>query len=151
MLTSPLPEGHFDLIFYHPPYWDIVRYSDSPKDLSTCRTLEDFECKLNRSIERLHKVVRSGGVLAVLIGDKRKEGNYYALLRTLLSNSNIGQLKAIIIKVQHNCSSDRVFYGSRNPFMIPIMIATIRLTMASLSHIDRRFGFLMNISPKLNN
>jgi len=120
ILTNPLPEKQFDLVWYHPPYWDIIRYSDNPKDLSKCRTLEDFEFKLNQSVERLYKALRPGGLLVILIGDKRKEGTYYALFKTLLLNKNIGELKAIIIKVQHNCSSDRVFYGSRNPFMIPI-------------------------------
>jgi len=120
ILTSPLPEKQFDLVWYHPPYWDIIRYSDNPKDLSNCPTLEDFEFKLNQSIERLYRVVRPSGILAILIGDKRKEGNYYALFRTLLLNRNIGQLKAIIIKVQHNCRSDRMVYNSRNPFLIPI-------------------------------
>jgi len=120
ILSSPLPEKQFDLVWYHPPYWDIIHYSDNPKDLSSCRTLEDFEFKFNQSVEKLVQAVKHGGILAILIGDKRKEGNYYALFRTLLLNRNIGQLKAIIIKVQHNCSSDRVFYGLRNPFMIPI-------------------------------
>jgi len=120
ILTNPLPEKQFDLVWYHPPYWDIIRYSDNPKDLSKCRTLEDFEFKLNQSVERLYKALRPGGLLVILIGDKRKEGTYYALFKTLLLNKNIGELKAIIIKVQHNCSSDRTAYNSRNAFLIPI-------------------------------
>lgn len=120
ILSRPLPEKQFDLVWYHPPYWNIIRYSDNPQDLSTCPTLEEFECKLNQSVERLYRVVRPSGILAILIGDKRKEGTYYALFKSLLLNRNIGQLKAIIIKVQHNCFSDRVIYSSRNPFMIPI-------------------------------
>lgn len=120
ILSRPLPEKQFDLVWYHPPYWNIIRYSDNPQDLSTCPTLEEFECKLNQSVERLYRVVRPSGILAILIGDKRKEGTYYALFKSLLLNRNIGQLKATIIKVQHNCFSDRVIYSSRNPFMIPI-------------------------------
>ena len=120
ILTNPLPEKQFDLVWYHPPYWDIIRYSDNPKDLSKCRTLEDFEFKLNQSVERLYKALRPGGLLVILIGDRRKEGTYYALFKTLLLNKNIGELKAIIIKVQHNCSSDRTAYNSRNAFLIPI-------------------------------
>ena len=53
ILSSPLPETQFDLLWYHPPYWDIIRYSDNPNDLSTCPTLKDFESKLNQSVERL--------------------------------------------------------------------------------------------------
>ena len=120
ILENQLPEKQFDLAWYHPPYWDIIRYSDNPKDLSNCDTLHDFEVKLNQSVERLSQTVRPGGIIAILIGDKRKSGNYYVLMRTLLLNKKIGQLKALIIKVQHNCRSDRRFYNSNNPFLIPI-------------------------------
>jgi hypothetical protein len=58
--------------------------------------------------------------MAVLTGDKRKCGQYYALFRTFLINENIGQLKTIIIKNEHNCKRDRVAYDNRNPFLIPI-------------------------------
>ncbi|MFC1828059.1 hypothetical protein ACFL0O_00420 [Thermodesulfobacteriota bacterium] len=120
ILESSLPENKFDMVWYHPPYWDIIRYSNNPKDLSNCETLHDFENKLNQSVERLSQTVKPGGIMAILIGDKRKSGNYYALFRTLLFNKKIGQLKALIIKIQHKCKSDRFFYNTNNPFLIPI-------------------------------
>ena len=120
ILSGQLPDKKFDLVWYHPPYWNIIRYSDNPKDLSNCRTLGEFEFKLRQSVERLSQALRPRGILAILIGDKRKHGNYFALFRTLLLNSEIGQLKAIIIKIQHNCHSDWKKYGSKNPFLIPI-------------------------------
>jgi hypothetical protein len=120
ILSGALPEKQFDMVFYHPPYWDIVRYSDDPKDLSNCPTFEDFELKLIGSVERLFQALKPGGVLAVLIGDKRKDGKYYALFRSLLMNKSIGQLRAILIKVQYNCRSDRKAYHTQNPFLIPI-------------------------------
>ena len=120
VLQGSLPDNTFDLVWYHPPYWDLIQYSDNPKDLSKCPTLQDFEDKLNASVDRLAKVVRQGGIMAILIGDKRHNGSYHALLRTLLFNKSIGQLRAILIKVQHNCASERVIYSSKNPFLIPI-------------------------------
>ena len=34
LLTDPLP-GRFDFVWIHPPYWNIIRYSDgNPQDLS---------------------------------------------------------------------------------------------------------------------
>ena len=36
------------------------------------------------------------------------------------TNQNIAETKAIIIKVQHHCQSDKKEYGARNPFLIPI-------------------------------
>ena len=120
ILAGELPKRQFDMVWYHPPYWDIIRYSDNPQDLSNCPTLDDFESKLKQSVKRLFQSVKPGGIMAILIGDKRKDGNYYALFRTLLINQQIGQLKALIIKVQHNCRSDRKIYNSKNPFLIPI-------------------------------
>ena len=58
--------------------------------------------------------------MAILLGDKRKNGSYHVLIRTLLMNEKIGELKAIIIKIQHHCQSDKKEYGTRNPFLIPI-------------------------------
>jgi hypothetical protein len=120
ILTSPLPNKQFDLVYYHPPYWDIVHYSSNSQDLCNCKSFEDFESKLNQSVERISHNVKPGGIIAILIGDKRKAGKYYALFRTLMTNSNIGDLKAIIIKIQNNCRSDRQTYSSKNPFLIPI-------------------------------
>ena len=120
MLSDPLPEKQFDMVWYHPPYHDIVRYSDNPMDLSNCDSLDDFERKLVQSIERLFKAVRPGGILAILIGDKRKNGQYYPLFKSILNTGDIGTLKAIIIKIQHHCRSDRNVYPSSNPFLIPI-------------------------------
>jgi len=37
-------------------------------------------------VEKLFQAVNPGGILAVLIGDKRKGGKYYPLFRSLLSN-----------------------------------------------------------------
>jgi len=120
VLTGPLPEKQFDMVWYHPPYWDMIRYSGHDQDLSNCASLEEFEARLNRSVERLSGTLRPGGIMAILIGDKRKHGAYYPLLRTLLMNSKIKELRGIIIKIQHHCQSDKKEYGARNPFLIPI-------------------------------
>jgi len=120
ILTSPLPGRQFDMAWYHPPYWDIIQYSNDRRDLSNCGNLEDFEDKLNQSALRLFQTVKPGGILAILIGDKRKSGSYYPLMRSLLMNPGLGELRALIIKVQHHCRSDRKEYLAGNPFLIPI-------------------------------
>ena len=120
LMISPLPDKKYDMVWYHPPYWDIIRYSENRYDLSNARTIDEFESMLNLCVERLSTVVKPGGIMAVLIGDKRKSGQYYPLFRTLLMNDKIGQLKAIIIKIQHNCESDKRAYASRDPLFIPI-------------------------------
>ena len=120
ILSSDLPETKFDLVFYHPPYWDIIKYNEDSRDLSNCISLRDFEQRLVQSVERLAETVKPGGVMAILIGDKRRAGSYYVLMRKLLiENEKIGQLKSVIIKLQHNTASDRKSYFM-NPFLIPI-------------------------------
>ena len=120
LFSSDLPKERFDMVWFHPPYWDIIKYSDNPKDLSNCQSLAEFEEKLSAVVERLSSALKPGGIMAILIGDKRKNGEYFPLMRTLLGNHRIGQLKAIIIKIQHHCRSDRQNYSSKNPFLIPI-------------------------------
>jgi hypothetical protein len=119
ILTSQLPADRFDMAWYHPPYWDIIQYSGDRRDLCNCSTLEDYETRLNQSAERLFQAIKPGGILAILIGDKRKNGTYYPLMRSLLMNPGLAELRAIIIKVQHHCQSDRKEYAG-NPFLIPI-------------------------------
>jgi hypothetical protein len=120
ILTSTLPAKQFDMAWYHPPYWDIIQYSGDQRDLSNCPTLAEYERKLNQSAKRLFQAIKPGGILAILIGDKRKNGTYYPLIRSLLMNPGLGELRAIIIKVQHHCRSDRREYAASNPYLIPI-------------------------------
>jgi len=46
----------------------------------------------------------------VLIGDGRRKGRYTAIIKDVL-NAPCGEIRSVIIKVQHNCTSDRKQYG----------------------------------------
>ena len=96
----------------------MIRYSDKPKDLSNCPSIDDFDHKLTLSAKQLFQVLKLGGIMTIRIGDQRKNGRYYPLLRFLLDNPKIGTLKAILIKIQHNCQGDRISYPTDNPFLI---------------------------------
>ena len=61
-------------------------------------------------LERCYDALVPGGRLAVLIGDVRKRGQYTAIIKDVL-NFPHGELRSVIIKVQHNCTSDRKKYG----------------------------------------
>lgn len=92
----------------------------SPVTLAIARPLRSSNTSLNRSVERLYSAVRASGIVAILIGGKRRDGYYFALFKSLLTNEHIGELEVAIINMHDNCSSDRKQYGSRNPFLIPI-------------------------------
>lgn len=110
-----------DMVFLHPPYHDIIKYSGNmwgkphPNDLSRCASYEEFMDKLNFIVKKLFLALRKDGRLAVLVGDIREHGQFYSMQRDIMS---IGKLEATITKAQFNCVSDSRSY--KKPF-IPIV------------------------------
>lgn len=113
LLEHDPPTGA-DLVFLHPPYWNMIRYSDDPRDLSTCGDYSDFLEKLCCCLRRCYGSLKSGGRLAVLVGDHRRNGRYTAIVNDVL-NMQVGDLSSILIKVQHNCRSDSKQYSLKEP------------------------------------
>lgn len=54
----------------HPPYWDILKFSDNPEDLSNTATLDDFLKSFSEVIDNTTKVLEKNRYCAVVIGDK---------------------------------------------------------------------------------
>ena len=109
LIKQDLP-GKFDFVWIHPPYWNIIHYSNNPQDISSCNNYQEFRKLLFICLKRCFDSLRDGGRLAVLIGDVRKSGVYFALIKDVL-NFPFGEIRSIIIKVQHNCHSARKHYG----------------------------------------
>lgn len=112
-LTDEIPSGA-DFIFSHPPYWDIVKYENqrksySPNDLSNTMSYEEFIEKLNIVNEKIYHSLINGGRHAILIGDVRKKGKYYSIIKDM---KWFGELESHVIKVQHNCVSDNKVYAN---------------------------------------
>ena len=42
-------------VIYHPPYWDIIKFSDNEKDLSNCNSLEEFNQSFGEVIDNTSK------------------------------------------------------------------------------------------------
>ncbi len=108
-LTRQELPGRFDFVWIHPPYWNIVRYGSGSADLSNCEDYERFRELLMACLRRCYEALELGGRLAVLIGDVRRQGRYFAIVKDVL-NFPYGQLRSIIIKLQHHCTSDRKGY-----------------------------------------
>ncbi len=116
-----------EFIFWHPPYHNMIRYADNMfsaaeiekkygiyannVDLSQCRNWEDFIKKLNACMIKQFASLEKGGHMAVLMGDLKKKGKLYSML---LEMAKPGIIENILIKVQHNCMSDKVQYRSEN-------------------------------------
>ena len=118
-LTDEIPTGA-DFVFSHPPYWDIIKYqyqrnSYHQNDLSNKMSYEEFISKLNTVNEKIYHSLILGGRHVTLIGDIRKNGKYYSILKDM---TWFGELESHIIKIQHNCLSDNKIYSNHS--FIPI-------------------------------
>lgn len=98
---SFLEERDAKLMIFHPPYMDIVKFTDNPKDLSKIGDLETFlktfviVCK--NTLQHLAK----SRYFAVIIGDVYKNGEViplsFYLMDSIKRNFNV-KLKGIIVK-----------------------------------------------------
>lgn len=130
IMNCDIPERP-EFVFWHPPYWDIIQYSDvmykasdvmqkygyDPKrlDLSRIESWDDFVRAMNYAMMKQFSALENGGRMAVLMGDIKKKGRLYSMLAEIVKP---GTLENIIIKAQHNCFSDRTQYSGK---FIPIL------------------------------
>jgi len=71
--------GPYDFVWLHPPYFQMVRYSDDPRCLSNSANLDHFLTSLWQVIRNCTRVLSDNGKLAILMGDARIRGQYLAL------------------------------------------------------------------------
>lgn len=100
----PVRTGAADLVLVHPPYANIIRYTpDTPGDLSHLPA-SAFLAELATVARECRRVLRPGGVCAVLIGDTRQQGSVAPLgMETLGVFRDAGfVVREIAIKAQHH-------------------------------------------------
>lgn len=87
-------------IIFHPPYWDIIKFSDNEHDLSNSRTLAEFINNFIRVVKNTIPILEKGRYCAVVIGDKYANGQIVPLgfycMQAMQEEGLI--LKAIIVK-----------------------------------------------------
>ena len=57
-------------ILYHPPYWDIIKFSELENDLSNSQTLDEFISNFSQVVRNTSTILEKGRYCAVVIGDK---------------------------------------------------------------------------------
>lgn len=78
----PLGDSTIDMGFLHPPYLNMVKYSDSKEDLSNA-PLSDFFSGMKRIISEYYRVLKKNAYLCLLVGDVTKKGKFLPLTRRL--------------------------------------------------------------------
>ncbi|GAB6275232.1 MAG: hypothetical protein STSR0004_20970 [Peptococcaceae bacterium] len=109
---SGIGDETIDLICTHPPYADIIHYTDNQKqDLSFCAS-DVFLDEMYKIAKENYRVLKQGGYCAVLIGDMRKNKCViplgFWLIDIYLKAGFL--LKDIVIKRQHNCKTTGFWY-----------------------------------------
>lgn len=123
ILYDEIPQGA-DFIFSHPPYWNIVRYSGKgnvwgdkihPSDLSQINNYYEFIYTLNKVNKKIYNSLAYNGRHAILIGDVRRHGRYYSIIKDMEWH---GHIESHLIKKQYNTKSSFKNYANNN--FIPI-------------------------------
>jgi len=106
---SMLKNESIDFILNHPPYADIIKYSDKniEEDLSNIHDLDKFCDEIEKIAKEFYRVLKKDKYCAVLIGDTRRNKMYQPLSFKVMERFlKIGfELKEDIIKHQHNCKA----------------------------------------------
>lgn len=86
--------------FLHPPYWDIIKFSDDERDLSNAADINDFLAKMGRIADNVYQVLDENRYMALVIGDKFAGGELiplgFLLMQEVLKRKF--KLKSIIVK-----------------------------------------------------
>lgn len=102
-----LPDGCMDMIATHPPYADIIHYSeDIEGDLSLLK-VKDFIEAMKPVADECYRVLKKEKFCAVLMGDTRKKGCMIPMsfdVMKVFQDAGF-TLKELIIKEQHNCKA----------------------------------------------
>lgn len=102
-----ISDESIDLICTHPPYANIIPYSeDIPEDLSRLK-IKNFLEEMKLVAAESHRVLKTEKFCAVLMGDTRQKGYMIPLsFEVMQVFENAGfKLKELIIKEQHNCKA----------------------------------------------
>lgn len=106
---SFIKDEEIDFILTHPPYVDIIKYSNGtiPNDLSNIHDIDEFCNEIEKVARELYRVLRPGKFCAILMGDTRRNKMYQPLANKVMDKFfKVGfQLKEDIIKQQFNCKA----------------------------------------------
>lgn len=90
----------FQFVIMHPPYWDIIKFSNNKDDLSNAKSVQDFLKMFGEIVDNFFPVLSKGRYCAVVIGDKYYSGEWIPLgFYVMQEMLNRGfKLKSTIIK-----------------------------------------------------
>ena len=102
-----ISDSSIDLICTHPPYADIIKYSENNEDDLSLLKINDFLEEMKKVAKESYRVLKDGKYCAILMGDTRQKGCMIPMsfdVMEIFQNTGF-TLKELIIKEQHNCKA----------------------------------------------
>jgi len=111
---SFLKDNSIDLICAHPPYANIIHYTNYKDGDLSFFDIDDFLREISKVAEESFRVLKPGKKCAILIGDTRRKKHIIPLGFKLINvYLNAGfKLKELVIKRQHNCKTTGFWYSN---------------------------------------
>lgn len=102
---SFIKNDSIDFICTHPPYADIIKYSDGIDGDISLLGYNEFLNAMEHVAQEAFRVLKNGRYCAFVIGDIRQNGSVRSLgFDTMKKFEKVNfKLKEIVIKQQHNC------------------------------------------------
>ena len=99
-LISDIDIKSFQFQIFHPPYWDIIKFSENKSDLSNAKSIDDFLQSFGKILDNCLPHLDKKRYAAVVISDKYSAGEWIPLgffvMQEVLKRGMI--LKSTIVK-----------------------------------------------------
>lgn len=100
-----------DLAILHPPYADIIKFTDKKEDLSNSGSVDKFVLNFWKVLKNVYKLLKNKWYMVVVIGDKYENSEWVPLgFMCMAQAQKLGfKLKSIVVK---NMEGNRGKLGS---------------------------------------
>lgn len=102
-----IPDENIDFVCTHPPYANIIKYSEDIKNDLSHLKVKDFLIEMEKVASESYRVLKKDKFCAILMGDTRQKGHIIPMsFEVMKIFEKVGfKTKEIIIKEQHNCKA----------------------------------------------
>jgi len=121
-VMATLPDQCVDMSVYSPPFCGLYNYSSSPRDLSNCRSYDEFFEHYKYVVQEIHRLTKPGRMTGVHCMDVPKKG------------ANLGgyvDFPGDIIRLHQECGFE--FWSRRTIWKEPLTVRN-RTMMKGLAH-----------------
>lgn len=98
---AQLKKKKTDLIISHPPYWDIIKFTNKEEDLSNIIELDEFVSAFITSVKNVWDSLKKKGTFVLVMGDVYRNSEVvplgFYLMNAIKENFNC-LLKGIVVK-----------------------------------------------------